>query len=368
MTASTAPAAPPDRATDPPDRAGPARSEVLRELRPVDDDPVARTAAWVRRALDGGLLDLPSWASGDAAGRLAALTALGRTDLDLARLAEGHVDATAILAETGAGALASDRGLWGVWAANPPHDPLRAEPAGGGWLLTGSKPWCSGAGACDHALVTATAPDGYRLFAVDLPEPAAVGGPAAPASLRVVPGSWPATAMRGSDSRTIELERHPATAVGGPDDYLRRPGFWHGALGVAAVWLGGAQAVAAQLAAAAARRPLDGHALAHAGALDAALSAAEAVVGSAAAQVDRDPRDRHGAAHLWAARARAVTERAAAEAVDRVGRALGAAPLALDARHGQLVADLGLYVRQSHAERDLAELGRLALAEGGRRW
>ena len=334
-----------------------ARSEALLRLRPEQGEPVGRSAEWVRRVLEDGLLDLPAWSSGDAAGRLASLTALGRTDLDLARLSEGHVDAMAVLDELGAGGRQAAGTLWGVWAANPPGSPVRAEPAGDGWALTGSKPWCSGAGTCDWALVTATAPDGYRLFAIEMTEAPGV---------RAVPGSWPATAMRGSDSQTVELDRHPATAVGGPDDYLRRPGFWHGALGVAAVWLGGAQAVATQLGAAAQRRPLDEHALAHAGAVDAVLASCEALLGVAAAAVDRDPSDGGGTAQLWAARCRAASERAAGEVVDRVGRALGAAPLALDARHGQLVADLGLYVRQSHAERDLAELGRLALTDGGR--
>ncbi|MCV7070824.1 acyl-CoA dehydrogenase, partial [Mycobacterium rufum] len=59
-------------------------------------------------------------------------------------------------------------------------------------------------------------------------------------------------------------------------------------------------------------------------------------------------------------RARAVVETAVAEAVDRTGRALGPAPLCLDAEHAQRVAALTVYVRQSHAERDLQRLGELA--------
>jgi uncharacterized protein (UPF0264 family) len=55
---------------------------------------------------------------------------------------------------------------------------------------------------------------------------------------------------------------------------------------------------------------------------------------------------------------RSTVERAATEVVDRVGRALGPAPLAHDGRHAGLVADLAVYVRQEHAERDLEALGR----------
>ena len=39
---------------------------------------------------------------------------------------------------------------------------------------------------------------------------------------------------------------------------------------------------------------------------------------------------------------------------------LGAGPLSRDARHAALTADLPVYLRQSHAEADLAGLGELA--------
>jgi hypothetical protein len=41
-----------------------------------------------------------------------------------------------------------------------------------------------------------------------------------------------------------------------------------------------------------------------------------------------------------------------------VGRALGAAPLGHDADHARNVADLTVYIRQHHAERDFEALGR----------
>jgi alkylation response protein AidB-like acyl-CoA dehydrogenase len=324
-------------------------SSRFARLRPDAEDPVAQTARWAHAVLEAGLLDLPLPGKGRTAERFAALRELGATDLDLARLAEGHADAVAVLDELEPGAASA--GLWGVWAANPPADPVRARRTDGGWVLAGTKPWCSGAGACDRALVTAEAPDGYRLFAVGLS-----GDTAAP-----VDGTWPATSMRGSDSRSVRFTDHPAEAVGGPGDYVARPGFWHGAVGVAAVWLGGAVGVARALADAHARRPLNPHALAHAGAVDAVLAAAAAVLDGAAAGIDADPGDRAGQARSVAGRARAVVERCATEVLDRVGRALGAAPLALDAGHAARVGDLGLYLRQSHAERDLEEHGRQAM-------
>lgn len=49
--------------------------------------------------------------------------------------------------------------------------------------------------------------------------------------------------------------------------------------------------------------------------------------------------------------------------IDRVGRALGAGPLCRDADHARRVADLTVYLRQSHAEADLEQLGRLLVEE-----
>ncbi|MEO7234781.1 MAG: acyl-CoA dehydrogenase, partial [Lapillicoccus sp.] len=87
----------------------------------------------------------------------------------------------------------------------------------------------------------------------------------------------------------------------------------------------------------------------------------------AAAEIDAAPDDLD-AAVLRARRVRAVVETAATATLDHVGRALGAAPLALDEEHSTAVSDLMVYLRQSHAERDLAAIGRAAaatVADGG---
>jgi hypothetical protein len=50
--------------------------------------------------------------------------------------------------------------------------------------------------------------------------------------------------------------------------------------------------------------------------------------------------------------------------MNRVGRALGAGPLGHDEAHSRRVADLTVYLRQHHAERDLAEIGTQVAAHG----
>lgn len=314
------------------------------------------TAALVRRWLDAGELDLPAPGSGRTAMRWWKLAALTENDVVAGRLAEAHTDAMAILAELGgtSAALQADATqLWGVWAAEAPQAVVTVREDGGRTLLEGTKAWCSGAGICTHALVTARRADNVRgLYAVDLSQP----------EVMPLTHSWRNAGMRDCDTRSVQLSDAVGVPVGSPGEYLSRPGFWHGAIGVAACWLGGARGVAAPLYRAVADEH-DGavgdvHAHAHLGAVDAALAAAEAMVVSAACYVDAEPTgDR---AELIARRVRAVVEHAVDEAITRTGRALGPAPLVLDARHAQRVADLTVYVRQSHAERDLAALGKAA--------
>ncbi|WP_306208861.1 acyl-CoA dehydrogenase [Actinoplanes sp. RD1] len=292
------------------------------------------------------LPDLPLPGHGETRRRLQTLIDIARVDLVHARLAEGHADAVAIRAELGAPPVAAGQ-RWGVWAAAP--DSVKASRTADGWQLDGDRPWCSGAAWCTHALVTAVADDGPRLFAVR----ADAGTPR--------DGTWPAVGMAGSDSRTVRFTAAPAEPVGGPGDYVGRPGFWHGGVGVAACWYGGALGVADTLYAATRTSP---HVLAHLGAVDVALGAARAVLDAAADEIDADPeRD----AFALALRVRATVERAATEVLDRVGRALGAGPLCRDERHARRVADLTVYLRQSHAEADLEQLGKLA-AERGPAW
>ncbi|MDT0301879.1 acyl-CoA dehydrogenase family protein [Streptomonospora wellingtoniae] len=301
------------------------------------------------REIGGGRLDLPLPGSGDTWRRWAALRDLGRRDLALARLAEGHCDAVAILAELG-GPLPEPGSVWGVWAAHPPGPDLHAQPdAGAGWRLSGTKRFCSGARVCTHGLVSALVGDGERrLFAV--PTDAAASDP----------GSWAAAGMAASDTLTLAFDGAPAAPVGPAGAYTERPGFHHGGIGVAACWYGGALAVVRPLADRVAADRADPHARAYFGGADRDLHAAEAVLAAAAREVDTDPRDRFGGARVRAMRARAVVVAACAEVLRSTREALGAGPLAADADYSRAAEDLAAYIHQHHGARDLAELGSAA--------
>jgi hypothetical protein len=292
---------------------------------------------------------LPPPGAGQTLDRWAVLAALGRANLTVARVTEAHTDALAILAEAGRPTL--PYGAWGVFAAEAPGQRLQADTdADDDVTLSGVKAWCSLADALDHALVTAHVAQGRRLFEIDLHD----------ARVRVErPEGWVARGLRTVTSVPIHCDAVPAQPVGDADWYLRRDGFAWGGLGVAGCWYGGAVGVADRLYESAARRrgaldPL------HIGIVDVALHGAAAALATAAARIDGG--QAAGArGEVLAYRVRAVVADAVERVLRQVGHALGPGPLAFDAAHAARVADLELYVRQHHAERDLAALGELLL-------
>jgi len=319
----------------------------------VSTEDLAQALQALRAA---GLDDLPLPAAGQTLVRWRVLAAIAAHDVGLVKLAEGHTDALATLAELGGD---PERGAtWGLYAAEPPDAQVLAQLEGRrGLRLDGRKAWCSGAAVLDRGLLTCRGPLGERLLAaVDLRH----------RGVRGIAGSWHAVGMAATGSLDVELTGVPAVLVGEPGDYLSRPGFWHGAAGIAACWHGGAQGVAAPLLARAARArgvaatPLDPHSAAHLGAIDADLGASAALLRATAAALDVDPA---ADARLPALRVRAAAEAAATGTLGRTGRALGAGPLCRDGDHARRVADLTVFLRQSHAERDLRVAG--DRADGG---
>ncbi|MFC7431629.1 MULTISPECIES: acyl-CoA dehydrogenase [unclassified Agrococcus] len=342
-------------------------SHPLVLLAGADRHVVERAASLAHDAADGGdriagaLAVAPDVAAavsppgaGDTATLWSALATVAAVDLGVARTLEPHLDALAILRERGAGAPADDA-RWGVYAAEGGGHRLEAEPGDDGWTLSGSKPWCSLAARLDRALVTARVGDRRGLFAIALDHPGVVVDAA---------DAWVSRGLADVPSVPIRLAGVPGEPVGDPGWYLERPGFAWGGIGVAAVWLGGAAGVARTMLDASRRREPDQLALALLGRVDRGLAAGRAVLAEAAAEVDgarvADPA-------ALALRVRGTVASVVDDVVRCADHAMGPAPLALDADHARRVDDLRVYVRQHHAERDDAALGR-AVLDGAAGW
>ncbi len=307
------------------------------------------TARRFRAIVGGGRADLPAPGSGQTADRFSALSALATDDLSVARLVEAHADAAAILAEAGhAGPRGDD--TFAVWASDGPGSRLEAVAVPGGWRLTGTKRFCSGSTIVDQAVVTAHAPDGLRLFIL----------PLGTEDTRVETGEWATAAFAATATGTVHVQAvvPEEAAVGGPGFYLARPGFWHGAVGVAACWAGGAQGLVDRYA----RRHWrdDPHAIAAFGAAQAACWTMRTALQRAAVEIDGDPLDQDGAGMRRALLVRHVIEQACQDVLGRLARAAGPRATAFDPWFAQQSADLAIYLQQCHGERDLEALGRLA--------
>lgn len=312
-------------------------------------------AAELRAMFLAGALELPRPSGGSTAERWAALAGWGRRDLALARLAEGHTDAVAVLAE--AGRAAEPGALYGVWAARPGGTGAGLRHGPGGLLLTGTVRFCSGANSLERALVVADpdpldgAPGGRLLVDVAVDRP----------GVHREPGSWQTAAMDAADTQDVRFDEvvvDRGAVVGAPGWYPARPGFAIGGAGVAAVWWGGAAGVLHRVIGHLPPVP-DAHQLAHLGELHALLESADALLARTAAAVDAAP----GADHtLRVGVLRCAVERAAREVIDRAPRMVGAGPLSRDGELAAALADLALYVRQHHGERDHATLGAQVMA------
>jgi alkylation response protein AidB-like acyl-CoA dehydrogenase len=315
----------------------------------VPDRPVQTLTSFPDPTVIESLMSVPLPAAGRTVQRFIALAEISAVDLSTGRLVEGHLDAVAILAE--ADLPPPDGGL-GVWAADPAA--LAAVKCLGGWRLTGTKRWCSGAAFLSHALVTATTEDGPRLFLVDAQHEG------------IVPDadSWPAVGMAGSNTLDVRFDVvvETASAVGEPGWYTERAGFWFGSVGVAACWVGGAVGVvrsaAKQLRA---TTPPDPHRLASLGAAAARCEALAARVEQAAHWIDHHPADPDRRARVIALGVRQAAEEGCLSVGIDAARAGGAHGSTHDPAQARRLADLPVYVRQHHGGSDAAEFGHALL-------
>ena len=306
---------------------------------------------------------------------LDALVALGRTDVPLSRLTEGHVDAVRILGEAGADPV--DDAMYGVWASRSHATGLRArrEEAGGagecgaagaggerGWVLDGTLRFASGAGVLDRALVPVWLDETTSVLldvAVDDWTPDTT--------------MWRTGAMRLSHSHTIHLSerRVRARQIGPAGWYLGRAGFFPGGVGVAAVWAGlGARLVDLTVAATASAPPAPARAPRF-GRMRTELATALALVTTAGPRLETLladsprgeavlPRELVAQVHDLATEVRAGVATAVLRLAEESRRIVGPAGLAYDEDLTAALHDAELYLRQQNPDSDAAHLGRWA--------
>jgi hypothetical protein len=318
-------------------------------------DRPGRTYETLQTLIDEGFDTVPYPGTGETRARWQMLAEVATFDLCLAKLYESHIDALAILHELEGPPGPLEAGMRAVWCSESAQARVTLTPRGGNdreVILRGTKAWCSGARHVRSALVSAWDADTPCLVEVEL----------AQAEIDVCPADWHAVGMADTHSFTVSFRGARARRVGAPGAYLSRAGFHHGAAGVAACWYGAATGIAEVVRETLLHSPGDPHALAHLGAIDVALAQAASVLRATAEAIDAHPaRPCREAVR----RARLAVEAVVEKILWHAPRAVGPSPMCRNARFARLLADLPVFIRQSHAERDLAAHGRALLERDG---
>ncbi|WP_211173122.1 acyl-CoA dehydrogenase family protein [Brasilonema bromeliae] len=208
-----------------------------------------------KRIAKAGLLAAPlqrelgGWGAGIDANvtyeSLMLLKQMGRGNLAVGRVYEGHVNALQLIQSFGTreqiAAYACDararHKIFGVWNAEA-SDGVKIIPLDNGkYRLEGSKTFCSGSGYVERPFVNGALPDGsWQMCIVPMDEVTTVSDP----------NWWQPSGMRATASYKVDfsgVELAESSLIAKPGDYLRQPWLSAGVIRFAAVQLGGAEAL-----------------------------------------------------------------------------------------------------------------------------
>ncbi len=175
---------------------------------------------------------------------LQILTQMGRGNLSVGRVYEGHVNALQLVQTFGSlvqvQRFAKDAHagkIFGVWNAEA-EDGVKLLPIGGDrYRIEGSKTFCSGCGYVERPFVNGALPDGsWQMFIVPIEQ----------VDVKVDSDWWQPPGMKASASYKVDfsgVELTEADLIAQPGDYFRQPWLTAGVMRFAAVQLGGAEAL-----------------------------------------------------------------------------------------------------------------------------
>ncbi len=297
------------------------------------------------------------------------LVALGRGDLSIARLFEGHANAVQLVARLGsheqkeAAFRVADSGkLMGVWGADDPTNPARLDDDT--LQLTGRKTFASGADSVALAVVAAKTRQGTnQLLLID----------AKRLEGRFDAAWWRASGMKATRSFAVDLNALPISEsdlLGSPGAYERQPFFGAGAIRFVTAQLGGALAVwdAMRMHLSKTGRADDPHQAARLASVVADLEAAFCFVKEAYARVAPAIAWSEAATNasdgpLIADAARIVLEETVDRVLPRAMRSVGCAGLMETHPLHLAMSDLMVYVRQPAPDMARVRLGTAAAGD-----
>ena len=336
-----------------------ALSEVAGTDAPVHDRDGSFPAAAFSGLRRLGLIGKPPLKHEDATLLFHVLAAIGRGDLSVGRIFEGHVNALLLIQRFGTPdqrtrfqTLTAGGALFGIWNTDAPGSPVVIDNG----HLRGKKTFASGIDGLSFAVITAATPSGPQMVFVEIDD------------LPVDRSWWRPLGMRASGSHLVDFDGvsvSPENLLGPPGAYLKEPFFSAGAIRFAAVHVGGMHAVLDATVAHLRKsgRAADPHQQQRLGCMGSAVATGYAWLDSAGASWSAI--ERHSMRHTIAtmSAARAAIERAALGVLEMAERSVGAAGMIAPHPLERLIRDLRTYLRQPNPDKALCEIA-TALVDG----
>ena len=324
--------------------------------------------AWLREA---GLLGITlpdealAFGHPTTAQQLHLLKLIGKGNLSVGRIYEGHINALLLIHLFGTIAQRErwyadaqpGQHLFGVWNTQA-HDGITIVAQGDGhYVLQGAKTFCSGARHVTRPIVPGQLIDeygneqGWQMCIVPLDE-----HPDVP----VDPTFWQPLGMKASVSHKIDFSGTWLTEedlLGQPNDYHQQPYFSGGAIRFAAVQLGGAEAIfdATRRYLQQLRRTEDPYQRMRLGEMATLIETGNLWIQQAGEQADRDTPI--APTINYANMTRSVIERVGLDTMRLSERCVGARGLLYPEPFARLHADLTTYLRQPAPDIALAQVG-----------
>lgn len=324
--------------------------------------------AWLREVdlLSVTLPEQPlAFGESPTARQLQLLKLIGRGNLSVGRIYEGHINALFLIHLFGTAAqrerwYANGRHgqhLFGVWNTQANDGVSIIAQGNGRYELQGAKTFCSGARQVTRPIVPGKLIDeegrerGWQMVIVPLDE-----HPAAP----VDPSFWKPLGMHASVSHKIDFSGIVLTEdnlLGQPNDYHTQPYFSGGAIRFAAVHLGGAEAIfdATRTYLQQLHRTEDPYQKMRLGEMAILIETGNRWIEQAGQQADSaaSPEQIINYANMT----RSVIERIGLEIMQLAERCVGARGLLHPQPFARLHADLTTYLRQPAPDIALAQVG-----------
>lgn len=300
---------------------------------------------------------------------------IGRGNLAVGRLYEGHINALQLIqwfgseeqkARTFAGANAGQ--IFAVWNTQAENG-IRFDANENGWEMRGAKTFCSGAGSVTRPIVTGElAGGGWQMAVV----------PVENAQMEIDRSWWQPMGMRASASFAVDFSGTTLKSddlLGAAGDYYRQPAFSGGAIRFCAVQLGGAASIVEQtrLFLRKAKRADDAFQQARVGRMTMKVCSGWQWLQSAARMWDdlgESPFDCDAATAsrmvAFAAMMRLATEEICLETMQLCEQSVGARGLMKTEPFERMTRDLTMYLKQPHLDEIAGRVGRFALKSDAR--